>query len=304
MKVCRRHVSWTAGVMLGVALAAAPASAQEPLTRAKTYYASAAYEDALLALSAVGPTAPVPEATEAAAYRVFCLLALGRADEAKAAVAALVGIDASYRPTEAEASPRVLAFFDETRRVALADVARDRFASARQAFDRGDLAEAAAGFGRVIELVGQSEQAGADLADLGILAAGFKDLADQTVARAEAEAAAAAPVEAEPGAAPDPEADRVYTDEDAGVSAPKVRRRMLPQWSPTSLADRGMEFSGVIEVIIDREGRIESSRMRDSVHPLYDSLLLQAASAWMFEPATKDGAPVRYRYRLGVRGGK
>jgi len=299
-----RPVTRTAWLMLGLALAATHAGAQEPLTLAKTHYASAAYEDALLALSAVGPTVPESQATEAAAYRFFCLLALGRTDEAKAAVAAVVGIDPSYRPTEAEASPRVRAFFDETRQPILASVARDRFASARQAFDRGDLVAASSGFGRVLEVIDQIEQEDGDVAALRTLAAGFKDLVDRTAARAEAAGAAAAPVDAEPAAPPDPGADRVYTDDDPGITRAVPRARALPQWSPTALADSGIEFSGVIEVIIDRAGKVESSRMLDSVHPLYDSLLLRAASVWRFKPATKDGTPVRYQYRLGVRVGK
>jgi hypothetical protein len=32
----------------------------------------------------------------------------------------------------------------------------------------------------------------------------------------------------------------------------------------------------------------------ESVHPIYDALLLSAARTWKYEPAKLDGKPVRY----------
>ena len=68
-----------------------PASAQAPdvLARAKDLYASAAYEEALQLLAAVKDS---PAAPEVSAYKVFCLMALGRRDEARAALAETVNI--------------------------------------------------------------------------------------------------------------------------------------------------------------------------------------------------------------------
>ena len=42
----------------------------------------------------------------------------------------------------------------------------------------------------------------------------------------------------------------------------------------------------------------------ESVHPRYDASLLDASMKWTFRPAMKNGAPVTYRYSLGVNLGK
>ena len=63
-----------------VALAPSTALAQDELTKAKGYYQSADYEAALQLLDSLKGRA---SNTEAAAYRVFCLIALGRKDEAR-----------------------------------------------------------------------------------------------------------------------------------------------------------------------------------------------------------------------------
>ena len=44
--------------------------------------------------------------------------------------------------------------------------------------------------------------------------------------------------------------------------------------------------------------------MRESVHPTYDGILLNAAKRWRFQPATLNGSPVKYLYRLGIRIGE
>ena len=67
------------------------------------------------------------EATEVAAYQVFCLYALGRSDEAKAAIESIVRVDPLYRPSESQVSPRVRAFFEDVRRPLLPEVVRQSY---------------------------------------------------------------------------------------------------------------------------------------------------------------------------------
>lgn len=55
-----------------------------------------------------------------------------------------------------------------------------------------------------------------------------------------------------------------------------------------------MEFKGSVEVVIDAEGKVTSAKLVQSVHPRYDQVLLAAARAWRYKPATKNGAPVEY----------
>src|SRR4030095_8189174 len=85
------------------------AFAQDALKRAKDLYASASYEEALQLLDTLKDSTP---SSEASAYQVFCLVALGGKDEAKAAVEAIVKSDPLYKPADGQVSPRVRAFFD------------------------------------------------------------------------------------------------------------------------------------------------------------------------------------------------
>ena len=94
------------------AATAAPLAAQpNPLVAARELYASARYDEALAMLNGLSPAdAGNPlERRYVEQYRSLCLLALGRGSEAEQAIAAVVTADPAYRPSEAEASPRVSA---------------------------------------------------------------------------------------------------------------------------------------------------------------------------------------------------
>ena len=67
--------------------------AQDTLARAKDFYANAAYEEALNLLQRLGASGSPVEGNEVAAYQVFCLVALGRSDEAKQTIETLVKTD-------------------------------------------------------------------------------------------------------------------------------------------------------------------------------------------------------------------
>ena len=71
-------------------LTMAATAAQDTLARAKDLYVTAAYDEALVLLDRLHQNAPAEEATEIAGYQVFCLLALGRAEDANKAIEALV----------------------------------------------------------------------------------------------------------------------------------------------------------------------------------------------------------------------
>ena len=150
------------------------ASAQDTFSKAKGFYESAEYEEALSLLDTMkGKTG----GTEVAAYRVFCLVALGRNAEAKAAVTELVQTDPLFKPTEAQVSPRLRTFFEDVRKPLLPDVARQRYSRAKAAFDRKDWEPAIAEFDRVIALLGEIGAADQGATDLRTLATGFRDLA-------------------------------------------------------------------------------------------------------------------------------
>ena len=47
-------------------------------------------------------------------------------------------------------------------------------------------------------------------------------------------------------------------------------------------------------MIIDEEGNVEEARVVESIHAVYDALLLSAARTWKYQPAKLDGKPTRY----------
>src|SRR5262245_3393404 len=97
---------------------------QDTLASAKEFYASAAYDEALQVLAKLKSDPTSSEATEIAAYQVFCFVALGRSAEARQAAETMVRLNPLYHPPDAETSPRVRAFLEDVRRPLLPDIAR------------------------------------------------------------------------------------------------------------------------------------------------------------------------------------
>ncbi|MGE0815649.1 MAG: energy transducer TonB [Vicinamibacterales bacterium] len=156
-----------------------PAAAQPGVQAALDLYASAAYEDALVALDALGRTdLPEPARLTVARHRMLCLMALGRPAEAEAAAAALLQLAPEFVLTEADASPRVRAMFDQARRQELPRVARQLYADGRGAFDAGRLDEAHDRFARLGRVLADPDLTAGDttLGDLRALGEGFLTL--------------------------------------------------------------------------------------------------------------------------------
>jgi TonB family protein len=89
---------------------------------------------------------------------------------------------------------------------------------------------------------------------------------------------------------------RVYSAEDPGVAPPEMLRPQLPS---ERKADTEPSDSWV-EVIVDERGQVAQVRLHSSDASLSDRMLVAAAKAWQFQPARKDGRPVKYVLRLPV----
>ena len=55
-----------------------------------------------------------------------------------------------------------------------------------------------------------------------------------------------------------------------------------------------------VEVVINRDGRVDAAAMRRPIDPIYDRMLLHEARQWRYTPATRNGTPVRYRKVIEV----
>jgi TonB family protein len=266
---------------------------------ARDLYASARYDEALAVLNDLRPadtTTTVSDRKSIEQYRSLCLLALGRGTEAESAIAAVVTADPAYQPGEVEASPRVRAAFSDVRKRLLPDIAARQYADAKAAFDRKEYANAAQQFRQVIALLDDPDMGG-KLFDLRTIVTGFLDL---SVAATPPPAPPKPQFVAPPPPPPVPQVDtnRVYTMGDKDVTPPVVIRQKMPNLTPpmkTQARERG-----VVEVVIDEQGRVTNVTVRESVHPMFDAELLLAGREWRYQPATLNGVAVRYRKMIQI----
>jgi hypothetical protein len=301
MIIMRRSVLIALVSGMFLAMCAAASAADDPLGRAKELYRSAAYDEALGILDNIGATAPSADTTEVNEYRVFCLVALDRKDEARKAISALITANPSYELSEAQASPRVRAIFKEVRQSLLPSLVQSAYAEAKAAFDRKD-PQATAGFEHVLTLLHDPDLAASpELGDLATVAAAFRDLSVARAAAPPPPAVASTPREssaaAESAARAKPAEPPVYRDGEPNLVPAVAISQTLP---PTHLAERRL-WTGAVEVVIDETGKVLSARMAMPVQPTYDKQLLQAALTWKYRPAMKDGSPARYVKIINVR---
>jgi tetratricopeptide (TPR) repeat protein len=272
------------------------ARAQETVAAARDLYTSANYEEALGVLSRLD--APSSEPSDRMAinqYRAFCLLALGRMSEAERAIEAVLTVDLLYRPADAAMSPRLRSAFAGVRQRMLPSIVQQEYARARTAFDRGDFPSAIAQFDRVLQALSDPDLGAAagvpPLADLRTLAAGFRDLAVKAIAPPPERPAPPPPVVAAAPAIP-----VIYGGTEPGVLPPVTVKQALPPFQGELLARR----EGIVEVIINEAGDVESAVMRGPVTPRYDSIVVSAAKGWKYRPATLNGKPVKFRKMIAI----
>src|SRR5215831_12007916 len=286
-------------------LAPSVAGAADDLSTAKELYAAAAYEDALTLLAKLSeaPAAAPDVASQIDVYRSFCLYALGRTQEAEAVAQSLLRKNPLFKPQSEDLSPRVEAMFTQVRKQLLPSLIREKYRAAKAAVDRKEFAEAEPQLVLVREMIKQAEQLGVrdeSVADLGVLADGFLDLARAAAAPKPAAATPAPIVSAAAAAKPDlPPAPRVFDATSAGVVQPIALRQSLPS-PPLALSKLLVGKRGVLEVTIDTEGKVIDAVMRDSVNSAYDTMVVNATKMWRYKPATKDGVPVRFVKEIGV----
>jgi tetratricopeptide (TPR) repeat protein len=279
-------------------LSTAGVYAQDSVEGARDLYAAASYEDALVMLNRLdSDNTNASDRMAVNQYRAFCLLALGRMSEAERAIEAVLTVDLLYRPADAFMSPRLRSAFAGVRQRILPSIVQQEYTRAKSAYDRGDFPSAVAQFDRVLKALADPDLGAAagqsPLVDLRTLATGFRDLS----------AKAAAPPPQPPAPAPQvsvvaavPPSRTIYAGNEPGLSPPVTMRQTLPsfQGDMTALRD------GVIELIVNEAGEVESAMIRSSITPRYDLMLLAATKTWKYQPAMLNGTPVRFRKLINI----
>ena len=272
-----------------LSLAPAPARAdQELLASAKTLYESASYEAALSELSAIDSKENVDVIDT---YRALCFLGLGRTRDAERALELVVTRKPLLMLSDSEYSPRVVALFRDVRQRALPLAAQQLYASARSEFENKSFESAVLGFKQTLQVIADVDpkEQTATLVDLKQLADGFLALAEGKIAQ-QAPPVRQAPAVAATVAA---RAPTVYSSVDTDVTPPVVTEQRLPAWQfHAALRDRA--FKGRLEMVIDETGAVQTATLAAPIWPTYDGALLQAAKKWRYQPAIRNGKPVKY----------
>jgi hypothetical protein len=226
-------------------LVAGVASAQDPLESVRALYASADYEEALSALERLNSdTGDAGENTPGTAremeidrYRMLCLLALGRTDEANQTMERMLLRDPLYTLPRGDASPRVHAAFAEVRQRVLPAHAQTTYAEAKRAFEQKAFAAAAQKFELTLQVIDSLvPAAGGNLPDIRTLASGFLELSRASLPAA---SAGATPVTTQPlAASPEKVAAPIPTQPSAAsAGAPRASGPHRNAYETTSRPD-------------------------------------------------------------------
>jgi len=279
------------------ASAAGVAGVDDPLDVAKSLYLAASYSEALSALDKLPDGADLAAADK---YRALCFLGLDRQADAEHALESLVMRQPQYSMDQLE-SPKLVSMFKSIRARKLPDVAKSMFASAKGAYDKGDMKTASAQFTTLLAIL-NGPDIGSDLSDLKMLADGFATLAQKQLppplpARAAENQAAIG----RPAASSAPELPaHIFTigDEDVIPPAPVIQN--IPRWEAPNAMFQGTTYTGSIEVVIDETGSVVGANIREKINAIYDPLIVAAAAKWKYRPALRNGQPVKYRKVIPV----
>jgi hypothetical protein len=91
--------------------------------------------------------------------------------------------------------------------------------------------------------------------------------------------------------------DRIYSTSDASVTPPRQVYPALPAHRRPGTRPDDLT---VLDLVVAADGQVEQVRMRTSPRDVHEFMLVSAAKAWRFEPATVDGRPVRFRHSVAI----
>ncbi len=91
--------------------------------------------------------------------------------------------------------------------------------------------------------------------------------------------------------------ETIYTGDEEGVEPAVLLRPQLPSRPQSNVS---LEEVGILEIIVSATGVVEHVQLISTSNRYYDRMIVAAAKAWPFEPATKDGRSVRCRMRIHI----
>ena len=91
--------------------------------------------------------------------------------------------------------------------------------------------------------------------------------------------------------------NKVYSRSDASVTPPRQVYAALPTQRPRGTRPEPLP---VIDLVVAADGQVEHARLRTAPRDVHEFMLVSAAKAWRFDPATIDGRPVRFRLSVAI----
>jgi hypothetical protein len=87
---------------------------------------------------------------------------------------------------------------------------------------------------------------------------------------------------------------RIYSPADAGVEPPRLRSAQILEVLLKGFEKR----ENHVELIVSERGEVQQARMVGEPQRIPDIMLLSRAKQLQFDPAVRNGVPVRYRVHL------
>jgi periplasmic protein TonB len=91
------------------------------------------------------------------------------------------------------------------------------------------------------------------------------------------------------------QADRVYSALDFDVLPPLMVRPMMPADPPANVPP---DRVGILEVLVDEYGNVERVKLAPASNRYQERMFVAHVKSWRFQPAMRDGQPVKYQLRL------
>jgi hypothetical protein len=223
---------------------------------------------------AIAAPAPTPVAPRESERRATALIAQGQASEAAMVFDSLLLANPLYEPRESDLAPESLTAFRNSQKLLLPVLAQRGYDRAKAALAAGDADRAIASAREAAAILERPAAAPA---------AHLRDDVQQILDEAGTAKATADEI--------------VYTKADAGIVPPRALSRQFPATTPNGVPAHRV---GTLEMIIGKEGTVEFVRLHTPLNRYHERMIVSAAKAWLYRPATKAGKPVRFRLTVTI----
>jgi hypothetical protein len=221
----------------------------------------------IVVAAGAAPTAAIVDEKRATAF-----VAQGNATQATMVFDSLLLGNPLYEPRPTDLTPEALGAFRASQRVLLPVLAQRSYDRGRAALGAGDPERA---------LLNARE--GLVILDRTSGDAGLRQMLAQLADDAAAARAAADEV--------------IYSAKDAGVVPPRALSRQFPATTPNGVPAHRV---GTLEMVIARDGTVEFVKLHTPLNRYHERMIVSAAKAWQYRPATKAGRPVKYRVTVTI----